>query len=704
MQGIRFTIHPNAAYSDNEVLLALPLTSAALSDCDEDAQLALLSSPSNSNNPVKPTVPKSIPLLSCAMVTCPFCDGEAVVRLDPLNHRKHHVDCPRCGDYMMDRIVYVAVVENKTPILERHILAGFIREQADLNHDRTEVTIEFLSSKAKTLPRRPTDKAIKLLRAIERSTKIGELKQLTVAEWLPRGYALDRNELRLLIQHLAERGLVKIEAEARSGWYVQMNVLGYVEIDKMAQTSASPQPASLASPVSPHQTEANTKVLPNPIPNQLDQLFGSIAGQPIVDGILGMFSDVFTKRTEQAPSAEQTIKDLGFKFETVLKALRPEQASALEVANKAIAAMDLGLADSSTQPILSTKLNDLLFAIGFDTETFCKILQAVWAEHLYLIAALIIWLLEQVSGIVAEIEDTLIPEHVARMVAQLEHKDIEFDDLSLGDQITARFFLGKKFFGRITPWESGIPLGGIFVGFRLTDVEISEQSEKNTLRFTIVNNNGRTFQGTIALLGLDAFDRLIRAMLKKHFEEAKGSADADGASAARNLIESQNPHGKMTHAPDSEGSVKRFRIAFSFSGTKRDFIAKVSQILAARFGEENILYDKFHEAEFARRDLGFHLPDLYHNQSDLIVVVVCPDYELKEWCGLEWDATFDLLKKRQNDAVMLCRFEHATVKGLYSTAGFVELDDKTPDEAATLILQRLARNQGQPRDHYLAGP
>ena len=46
-------------------------------------------------------------------------------------------------------------------------------------------------------------------------------------------------------------------------------------------------------------------------------------------------------------------------------------------------------------------------------------------------------------------------------------------------------------------------------------------------------------------------------------------------------------------------SDKRFRIAFSFAGEKRDFVAKVAAILARRFSEADVLYDKFHEAEFA---------------------------------------------------------------------------------------------------------
>ena len=82
---------------------------------------------------------------------------------------------------------------------------------------------------------------------------------------------------------------------------------------------------------------------------------------------------------------------------------------------------------------------------------------------------------------------------------------------------------------------------------------------------------------------------------------------------------------------EPEGSKpKRFRIAFSFAGEKREFVAKVARILANRFGEDKILYDKFHNSEFSRSDLAFYLPDLYEKESDLVVAVFCPDYDKKE--------------------------------------------------------------------------
>ena len=141
---------------------------------------------------------------------------------------------------------------------------------------------------------------------------------------------------------------------------------------------------------------------------------------------------------------------------------------------------------------------------------------------------------------------------------------------------------------------------------------------------------------------------------------------------------------------------KRFRVAFSFAGEKRIFVEQVARILTEQFGKPSILYDKYHEAEFARPDLAFHLPALYHDEADLVVAVVCKDYDSKLWCGLEWTAIYGLVKQRKVDEIMLARFDHEEPKGLFGLAGFVELDGKTPEEFAALIIERLAVNEGKP--------
>lgn len=148
-------------------------------------------------------------------------------------------------------------------------------------------------------------------------------------------------------------------------------------------------------------------------------------------------------------------------------------------------------------------------------------------------------------------------------------------------------------------------------------------------------------------------------------------------------------------------STKRFRIALSFADEKRDFVKQVADLLAKRFSEEEILYDKYHEAEFSRVRLGRYLPRLYHEESELVVVMICQDYGDKEWCGLEWDAIFDLLKKRRQNDVMFANFDRASVEGLYSDTGYCELDHKTPEQFVNLILERLAFIGGKSRDFYI---
>jgi len=147
-------------------------------------------------------------------------------------------------------------------------------------------------------------------------------------------------------------------------------------------------------------------------------------------------------------------------------------------------------------------------------------------------------------------------------------------------------------------------------------------------------------------------------------------------------------------------STKRFRIAFSFAGEKRAFVKCVADLLAERFGQDRILYDKFHEAEFASADLAFDLPSLYKDQSDLIVSVFCPDYNKKEWCGLEWRAIFSIIKEGGAKQILLTRFEHVDGTGLHGLAGFIEMDHKTAEQTVALILERLALNEGKSKDHY----
>lgn len=137
---------------------------------------------------------------------------------------------------------------------------------------------------------------------------------------------------------------------------------------------------------------------------------------------------------------------------------------------------------------------------------------------------------------------------------------------------------------------------------------------------------------------------------------------------------------------------KRFTIALSFPGEHRTFVEQVAAALSSQIGKDRVLYDKYYEAEFARPNLDTHLQSLYHDDSELIAVFLCEDYEYKEWCGLEWRAIRDLIKKRQASSVMPFRFDMTEIPGLFSTDGYVWIDNRSPQEIATIILKRLEVN------------
>ena len=62
---------------------------------------------------------------------------------------------------------------------------------------------------------------------------------------------------------------------------------------------------------------------------------------------------------------------------------------------------------------------------------------------------------------------------------------------------------------------------------------------------------------------------------------------------------------------------KRFRVALSFPGEHRTFVAQVARSLARQLGKERVFYDRYFEAELARSDLDTYLQRLYHDEAEL---------------------------------------------------------------------------------------
>jgi hypothetical protein len=153
---------------------------------------------------------------------------------------------------------------------------------------------------------------------------------------------------------------------------------------------------------------------------------------------------------------------------------------------------------------------------------------------------------------------------------------------------------------------------------------------------------------------------------------------------------------RVSTAPTPEDK-HRFAIALSFPGERRDYVKQVADSLAGVFGSGRVLYDKYHEAEFARVNLDVHLPALYRTRSELIVVFLCPEYARKPWCGLELRHIRQLIPTPDASRIMLVSFGDPgdlSEIGILRGDGHLDIGARPAVEIAGKIIERFRLNGG----------
>lgn len=149
------------------------------------------------------------------------------------------------------------------------------------------------------------------------------------------------------------------------------------------------------------------------------------------------------------------------------------------------------------------------------------------------------------------------------------------------------------------------------------------------------------------------------------------------------------PHHAPTNAKENAMS-KRFAVALSFPGEHRDYVKQIADALVTSLTKPRVFYDRYYEAELSRPNLDTYLQKIYHDESELVVVVLCKEYDEKEWCGLEFRAIRDLIKKRRDHEIMFVRVADGDVKGVFGIDGYVDAKNRPATEIAQVICDRLA--------------
>ena len=141
---------------------------------------------------------------------------------------------------------------------------------------------------------------------------------------------------------------------------------------------------------------------------------------------------------------------------------------------------------------------------------------------------------------------------------------------------------------------------------------------------------------------------------------------------------------------------KRFRVALSFAGEQRAFVEEVAGHLTAQLGKDRVFYDGYYTAELARPNFDTYLTNIYLNESDLIVVFFSANYEQKDWPGLEWRGVRSLILTRADSDIMPFTFDGVIPVGMLPIDGYIAIEEKAPQDVASLILERLGASRPPP--------
>lgn len=133
----------------------------------------------------------------------------------------------------------------------------------------------------------------------------------------------------------------------------------------------------------------------------------------------------------------------------------------------------------------------------------------------------------------------------------------------------------------------------------------------------------------------------------------------------------------------------QFRVALSFPGEKRTFIAETVGFLRDELGKDAVFYDYDYQAQLARPNLDILLQEIYLERSDLVVVFLCSEYASKEWCGLEWRAIRNIIKSRKDENLMFFRFDNAKVEGVFPIDGYIDAGKYAPEKISKFIVERV---------------
>lgn len=146
----------------------------------------------------------------------------------------------------------------------------------------------------------------------------------------------------------------------------------------------------------------------------------------------------------------------------------------------------------------------------------------------------------------------------------------------------------------------------------------------------------------------------------------------------------------------------QYDIALSFAGEDRTYVRAVADSLESH--ALKVFYDEYEQVQLWGKDLYEHLHEIYSSKAMYCVIFISEAYARRIWATHELKSAQERALREHGEYILPARFDDTELPGMRSTTGYIDLRALSPDEFASLVIEKIqgsVGDQGQAdRPHY----
>ena len=142
---------------------------------------------------------------------------------------------------------------------------------------------------------------------------------------------------------------------------------------------------------------------------------------------------------------------------------------------------------------------------------------------------------------------------------------------------------------------------------------------------------------------------------------------------------------KITDSSEGDPSADHYDVAISFAGEQRQFVEEFATSLKKH--GTTVFYDDF--VDLWGKDLTVELARVYRSGARYVVIFVSNEYVKKAWPNEERQHALAGRIERMDDSILPARFDPIKLPGLPASVGYIDIGDRTPQDLARLVANKL---------------